>query len=325
MIAAMSAPPPAAVYPANQLISDPVAPYPQLVQARQAATAGDWALLRRTYDETDTWASREGLVRTVSEVAGVEELLERAVAEDGDDQIARLMLAVRHVEMGWQIRSGYRAQHVSAEQFAAFHEQLRIAERSLIEITARDPGNLAAWCARLVTARGLQLGQAEARRRYDQVARHDPHLYNAQSQLLQQLCPKWSGRVEELFAFVRERVAAAPDGSLSPVLIVIAHLERSADENFAPDKAYLADAAVQEEVGRAAARSVLHPAFQPVYPWVTVHSYFALYHSLIGRFPAAAVHFRAMGPYVSYRPWEGFFGAGEKEFRRSRARALAKG
>jgi hypothetical protein len=325
MLAAVSLlPPPGPAVPADQLNFDRTAPFPLLGQAREAAARQDWAALVAAYQAADTWGMRNAVVWTAAGTTSIERLLQHLVDRAPDNTLARLMLAVRHIVIGWDARTGLQARHVSREQFAVFHDHLRIAERSLIYITAREPDHLAAWSSRLVTARGLQLGQAEARRRYDQVAKHDPHLLSAQVQLLQQLCPKWSGSVEAMLGFARDRAFNAPEGSLNPVLIVDAHLERWSELGGSESLLHLRDPAVQQEVAQAAARSVLHPSFRPAHNWVQAHGSFALFHSVAGNPAAAAVHFRAMGPYAPQAPWSDYFGEPVEVFHQHRADALAK-
>lgn len=117
---------------------------------------------------------------------------------------------------------------------------------------------------RLSTARGLELGHAEARRRYDQVSRVVPHLYTAQAELLQQLCPKWGGTFAQAHAFAQECAVAAPPGSLSQLVVIEAHLEHSfaANSDIAA-VSYLARPEVREEIEDAVGRSVENSDFRP--------------------------------------------------------------
>lgn len=310
--------------PLDKINSDDLAPFPELVAVRTAATRGDWAEVRAAYEALDAWTDRTTAVRIVGEVEGAERFLD-PVADDPTATVARTMLARRHVTIGWTARSALRAKYVSADQFALFHDHLRRAERLLIDVTARDPENLAAWTVRLMTVRGLELGQSEAERRWACVARHDPHHFPAQTQLLQQLCPKWSGSLEKMHAFARERAEAAPPGSLNPVLVVQAHLEHWSDLEGYQATNYLRSPEVQQSVADAARRSVLHPEFLPVYGWASAHSYFALLQCAAENWAAAAIHFRAAGPYVEPDTWEQFYGNAERQFHQHRSTALAKG
>ncbi|MFS8478174.1 MAG: hypothetical protein FWJ93_04240 [Micromonosporaceae bacterium] len=302
---------------------DRLAPYPELAAVRDAAVVGDWAGVAAAYGKLESWDLRTAAVSVVGETADAERFLVPA-AEPEDAVLARTALAARYIEVGWEVRTSARASEVSREQFAVFHEHLRRAERLLIDVTARDPGNLAAWTQRLVTVRGLELGQSEARRRWRQIARHDPHHFVGQVQLLQQLCPKWGGKLEQMHEFARDCAAAAPPGALSPVLVVQAHLEHWVTLDGREGLAYLRSAAVRDSVDQAAARSVLNPAFRRPYGWVMAHSYFALYHSIVGDHRSAAVHFRAIAPFEVVQPWLYYYADGEQMFRRHRAAALGK-
>lgn len=310
--------------PPREITFDRLAPYPALMSVRTAAEAGDWAGVRAAYDTLTTWDMRTAAARTVGETAGAEQFLSPAAEPEGA-VLARTMLAYRHIEIGWTARTDARASQVTRKQFATLHDHLRRAEQLLIDVTARDPGNLAAWTFRLVTARGLELGQSEARRRWDQIARHDPHHLAGQVQLLEQLCPKWGGTLEGLHEFTRDRAAAASPGALNPVLVVDAHLAHWHTLDGKERSAYLSSPAVRESVAWAAAHSVLHPSFRPAYNWVAAHCSFAMYHSVVGDWRAAAVHFRAMGPYALTEPWSYFFGNATGVFHKHRAAALAKG
>jgi len=326
MLSAMSRPPAQmADVPAAQLDYDYAAPFPILLQARSAAGQHDYAGIARAYAGAESWSIRTALVRVVGETLGLESFLGRQREQDPSDMLAALLLASHHIELGWAARTGYRAEHVRRDQFAVFHQHLRIAEQLLIEITAREPANLAAWTCRLMTTRGLELGQSEARRRYDEAAKHDPNHLAAQTQLLQQLCPKWGGTLEEMHAFAYERAFSSPPGSLNAVLIPDSHLEHGTTLSGKIAADYLRSPAVRDEVIRAATHSVLHPNFRPVNGWVTAHSYFALYFSLADDPSAAAVHFRAMGPYAVVEPWSYVLADPREQFLQHRARALKKG
>ncbi|MGC4857375.1 hypothetical protein ACLQ24_29425 [Micromonospora sp. DT4] len=142
----------------------------------------------------------------------------------------------------------------------------------------------AAWTERIIIARGLQLGQNEARRRYDRLAQQHPHHATAQAALLQQLCPKWSGDGDRAFAFARECAQAAPVGAPNAVLVVEAHLERWLDFDTDRERtAYVRSTPVAEEIMQAAQRSMLHPDFVDRPGWVWVRSSFALMFSLTDR------------------------------------------
>ncbi|NLU78999.1 hypothetical protein HCA58_11555 [Micromonospora sp. HNM0581] len=195
---------------------------------RAALTSGDWPTLHDLADAQDAHG-RTVLVNEVADADGVETFLRNTHAGQPDDALAATMLGAHLIRAGWRIRTAKRAQDVSREHFAQFFDHLRQAEQALIEATARHPEDAAAWTQRIISALGLELGQAEARRRYDRLAAGHPHHLPAQRCLLQQYCPKWRGTWDKTYAFARECAAAAPAGAPNAVLVVEAHLEQALD------------------------------------------------------------------------------------------------
>ncbi|MFF3498663.1 hypothetical protein [Streptomyces sp. NPDC003247] len=283
---------------------DPYDNAPELVPLRDAARAGDWPAVQacfrrfRSVDEVSSAAS------VLADITGVRKLLERAVAESPGDPLPRTLLAHRYVSLGWDIRGSARAQHVSRSQFERFHAWLRRAEQLLIEVCAEQPAYAPAWTVRLMTARGLELGQAEARRRYDRLSAHHPHHYAAQTQLLQQICPKWGGSWDAAHGFARECAAAAPDGTNAGALVALAHVEHWLDLEGTEGGAYMRGVPVRDDLRFAAQVSVLHPSYRPDGNAIGAHSAFAFAFSIGGHFADAAPHFAFLGDRASEFPWQ---------------------
>ncbi|KUO21102.1 hypothetical protein [Streptomyces dysideae] len=282
---------------------DPYVNLPELVPLRTAAVSGDWTAVQAYFASLDSADKVTFVVGLVAETDGVENMLERAVAERPADPLPRTLLADRYVRIGWGIRGDARAKHVSSGQFDQFHDWLRRAERILIEVCAEQPSYAPAWTVRLITARGLSLGQAEARRRYERLSAHHPHHYAAQQQLLQQLCPKWGGSWDDAHGFARESAAAAPDGSHAGALVALAHLERWLDLDGSEAGAYMRGLPVRDDLRHAAQVSVLHPDYRPGWHGIGTHSAFAMAFSLGGHFEDAARHFAALGDRAAEFPW----------------------
>lgn len=316
MIAAMPAPLPAPTF-------DVAAAYPEVNDLRKALDAADWPAVQAVFADRDA-DGRTLLVGAAGDQVGTEPFLRRVYDSDPTDQLAGALLGNQLIRDGWRIRSAYRAKYVSRAQFEQFHDHLRRAEQVLIDVTARYPDDAAAWTQRITIARGLQLGQNEARRRYDQLARKHPHHAPAQAALLQQLCPKWSGDWDRAFAFARECAQAAPAGAPNAVLVAEAHLERWLDFDTQRERtAYLRSTPVVDEVMQAGQRSVLHPDFVDRPGWVWVRSTFALMFSLTEQWPAAASQFTALGNLGTEYPWAYVDDA--EGYTKYRAKAYAKG
>lgn len=202
---------------------------------------------------------------------------------------------------------------------------MRRAEARLIEVCAVVPTWTLPWYFRLFTARGLWLGQGEARRRYDRIAAEIPHHFPAQEVLLQQMSPDWSGTWEAMFEFTRRVAAWAPPGSPSKALIAKAHLERCITVGEKRAVAYLKQAQVQREVAEAAQGSVLHPAYRSGPERVDLHTTFGVLHAIAGADDSALPHFLALGSVVSAQTWSQLSGALLTKSAKARDRALKVG
>jgi len=278
--------------------------YPDLRPFQDAALRSDWPALAGLFAGlTDV----HGRILAESLVNGAvpDGFLEGVVAIQRSshgraDTVALALLGARLIGLGWKVRTSAPAKDVSEEQFREFREYLVQAEQLLIEATARDPGEPIAWTERLTSAMGLSLGQSEARRRYDRLGRRVRDCFQAQKGLIQYLSPKWGGTYEMMHAFAHECLDAAPPGALNGAVVADAHIEHWLKLNWdgqGPGDVYMATPAVQADLVAAAARSVLHPDYRPVYGWVSAHSAFAVAFSLGGNHVAAAPHFRALGPF----------------------------
>ncbi len=296
--------------------------YPAIVPAVDAADRGDWPAV------LSLLATLEPSLRCIAVWPIAERLDDEAVAtvlkaDGAASALSKVVAATGLIEIGWKIRTDKRAKDVSREQFVALHDYLRRAEQLLLKATAQEPGDAVAWTMRLTTARGLELGHNEARRRYGHAAAATPHLYLAQRQLLQQLCPKWSGTWQEMHAFAWECAFSAPPGSVNGALVVDGHYEHCVDlQGSAARVGYLSQPAIQQEVTQAATHSVMHPSFQPrTVGWVWAHNAFAWYWSVVGNQAAAAAHFRQLGDHATKEFWEFGLG-GAVSFESNRKRAL---
>ncbi|EDY54880.1 MULTISPECIES: hypothetical protein [Streptomyces] len=287
------------------LVTDPFDAVPGLAPLRAAAWDGDWAATRAFFEGIPV-ADAEGVSFAAALLAGVDRTewyLEKAAKAEPADPLPRTLLAERYIHLGWRARGRGLGKDVSRDQVELFHDWLRKAELLLIEVCAERPAYVPAWTARLATARGLVLGQSEARRRYDRLAEHYPHHVLAQSRLLQQLCPKWGGSWEAAHGFAQECASAAPEGSHAGVLVAEAHVEHCAELDGAQAREYLRDVSVRDELRRAARASVLHPDHRRDWQWTDSHSTFALAFSLGGHLGDAARHFAALGDTVSESFW----------------------
>ncbi|WP_151771750.1 hypothetical protein [Streptomyces abyssomicinicus] len=299
---------------------DPYELLPEMAELRTAVAGRRWPAVQAFFDAR-TPADQTYAAVLVSETAGVESFLAEAAAAHPAAPLPRTLLAYRQVVIGWDIRSADRARNVSRDQFRKFHDWLRKAEQLLIDVCAEQPAFPLAWYVRLITARGLELGQSEARRRHDRLAAVSPHHHAAQSQLLQQLCPKWGGTWELAHGFARECASAAPDGSDCAVLVADAHIEHWLDLPSSEDEAYMRGVPVRDDLRFAAEVSVWHPAYRPDANWISAHNTFAMAFSLGGHLQDAARHFAVLGDRACRSPWN-YLGDPKAMFAKHRRAAL---
>ncbi|MER7566401.1 hypothetical protein ABTZ93_26030 [Streptomyces sp. NPDC097941] len=288
-------------------ITDPFDAVPELEPLRAAGWDGDWVATRAFFEEISSPVDVSFAAALLAGIDRTEWYLEKAAKTEPTDPLPRTLLAERYIHLGRRARGRGLAEDLSWDQAELSRDWLRKAERLLIEVCAEQPAYVPAWTARLATARGLALGQSEARRRYDRLTEHHPHHFRAQSHLLQQLCPERGGSWEAAHGFAQECVSAAPEGSHSGVLVAEAHIEHWADHQDHQDTAeateYLRDVSVRDELRHAARASVLHPDHRRDWHWTESHSAFALAFSLGGHLGDAAPHFAALGDTAHESFW----------------------
>lgn len=256
------------------MLLDPAAAYPKVATLRTALDGGDWPACRETLDTAEP-VERTCLTTVAADTEGITDFLRGVLSGDPSDGAAGVLLG----------------RHLAGS--AGFTD----AERVLVDAAARSPRDPAIWTVRLHTARGLRLGPAEARRRYDRLAEIDPHHVPGQSQYLRYLC---AHDPDAAHIFATESAAAATPGALNPVLIAEYHLDRY----LVTGRGHFDDPAVRAEVTAAADRSARHPDYRHTHGWVRVTSTFAMVFALLGDHPAAAGLFADLGGLDSAQPWD---------------------
>ncbi|WP_143049618.1 hypothetical protein [Asanoa ishikariensis] len=284
---------------------DPLAAFPEVRAVREAAQARDWPGVEAGFGGLTDAATQ---LKAVKVVGGLLDrgFLEEILAANPVSALAGTLLAWRLSDDGWKIIGREWGRSVTHTRFAGFHDNLNRAEQILVDVTAREPGCTSAWIERLNTARGLNLGQAEARRRY---AKIEPQCYPAQHAMTRQLSPKWNGSYEAMHTFAARCATASPPGSINGAVVAAAHLEHWQvlhRDNRTAATAYLKQPDVGQELRSAAEHSLLNPAFRPVPGWVAAAGTFAMAFSLAEDYAAAAHHFNALlvgGNLADEAPW----------------------
>lgn len=222
----------------------------------------------------------------------------------GDDPLMLTLLGTVTVNYAWQIRTSYRAQHVSREQFAGFHGALREAEEHLYRAAELDPDSPAPWAQLVISGRGLEVGIEVIERRFEAVVQRCPNHRIAHQQMLQALCRKWSGSHERMHAFAAE-AAAGPHAADLAHLVAIAHLEHWLDYGVGQQRSsYMKQPTVRAELKKAAEVSLFRPDYSyPRAPHIEANL-FAMAFSLAGM-PGEAKHaFKLANGVVTAFPWQ---------------------
>ncbi|MGS2612981.1 hypothetical protein ACVCAH_00370 [Micromonospora sp. LZ34] len=296
--------------------------YPDLRPLRRAVVRRDWPAVVDFFAGLPAEHDPSVATNLVANLKGAEKILEPALHGPLAPELAGTLLGARWVTMGWEARGGRAAKFTSAEQFEQFHAYLGRADELLGQVTADEPGNVSAWTTRVRIARGLSVGLAEARRRYEQAAKSRPHPFIAQLDLAQQLCPKWGGSFAQLHAFAAECAAQSPPGALNAAVVAEAHIEQARAEKSATG--WMRQPWVRAELSRAVERSVEHPAYRPVHGWVQAHSTFAYAWTLAGDRRRAARHFAALRNKMTDYPWKYWLGSGRTSYKVRQLGAFVK-
>ncbi|MFU8874570.1 DUF4034 domain-containing protein [Micromonospora sp. SL4-19] len=285
------------------LVIDPAQGDPQARALIEALGTQDWRTVRDILTATTDPDARAFLMEVAAGVNGVQDWIGEWVDAEPHSTLPLLVQGCHAVYWAWEARGAKRAEYTSQDQFREFRRRLRIAENMLDEIVARDPDDVTARTWLVTAARGRQVGGDEARARFDEVVKRHPTHVVAHEQQLQYLCAKWFGSDEQMFAFARAATAAAPDGSLLPELLAVAHIEKWLSLPRGEDDEYISSPEVRADMLTAVEKSLFHPAFTPSFGWIPRANTFAMGLEKAGEFEAAARVFDLIGDQVSNWPW----------------------
>jgi hypothetical protein len=294
--------------------------YPDLKPLRRAVKAGDWASVSEYFRQFPRGFDASFAVTMVAEIPGSQKWLQLMADTHRDDPLPRLLLGGRLIAIAWKVRSGYQARYVGQAQFALFHTYLYRADRLLGEVTADEPGNIAAWTLRLDTARGLGFGLGEARRRYERVAAECKSPFHAQRKMVQQLCPKWGGTFQAVEIFTRDCLAQTPPGGICGAVVAEHYLEAALEQNSFD---HFRQDAARQAMAQASAL-ILHQDYQPQHGWATAHGLLAAGFWLGHNKEAAKPHFAVLNNKLSWYPWAMIDRSEHAAFRKARYAVLGR-
>lgn len=279
-------------------------------------------LLGRTRADR-AWEDRDSVVATLGGLAlKAPDWLETWSRAEPESPDLAVVDARRLVDLAWQQRSHDDASQVSQEQFAAFHETLGRATERIQQAVDGSPGDPVPWALALRHARGTECDRETFEGYLQALESTDPHHYPARWEAMQYLCAKWFGSHDEMFAFARASVDAAPRESRVQSLLLDAVLEHLAAEPSAltgdPER-------VEEAITRARGFLDAHPD-GPHHLTAQTRNVLArvLFH--LERHDEAYEQMRAIGPHATSYPWR-YWGDAREEFltHRSHIVTLASG
>lgn len=164
-------------------------------------------------------------VRVLAEtlVGKAEALLETAYSTDDPDMW--LLAGSTFIQEGWAIRGHGWASSVGDDRFRMFFATLRKAVHPLHQAAEGLPQDAVPWAEMQRAAQGLQAGRDELDAIWREITSRTGTLYPAYYTRLQILAKKWGGSHEEMLAFARLSVDAAPHGDPLAAMIPLAHFE----------------------------------------------------------------------------------------------------
>jgi len=206
---------------------------PALDAAYAAVRRGDLstglALLKSSPLNTDQRSIR--MTGLANAATGQSEALElRLEALPGDPDLL-CWLSQTLVFEAWEVRSAYRAAHVSDQQFATFHSILRTANHRVTEAIDGSPDDVTPWIALQWIALGLQFSLDDKWLVFRNALARQPDSYLAHARHVQTIAPKWTRRpVEELLQFGRDvAFGSQPGRALGPGILSLVFAEAIAE------------------------------------------------------------------------------------------------
>jgi hypothetical protein len=308
--------------PTDPLVGDAVAH-----RFRAELAAGRWQEFHDFLEATRDWESRDFYVVRLSDIAGRPGWLDEWVAARPYSPLPFLFRGNHGAHWAWEARGSGRANTVAQDSWPVFFSRLVDADRDLAKAAAMDDEDPTPHARSIIVANGLQLGQAEKRKRFGEAVRRYRWHRNAHVSMVQVVAAKWGGSNEEMFEFARSASAQAPEGLSVHAVIPLAHLEqwlnlpRESDDGKARQLQYFRGGAVGAEILRAADRSVRSPRYVRSRFTPVDRNIFAMCFWLMKDFNAQLEQMRQIGLLISSFPWS-YQGDPGWAYERARTRAL---
>lgn len=301
--------------PPDEAVSVDWVAEPALRAALAAAAAGDAGPARELLAGTRLDAQWERRSVCVSELAEYAlrspGWLEAWLAESPEDPDAMLVKAELCIQQAWEIRTGYRARHVSEDRFRAFFTLLDDATAVIAAAAELNPGDPVPWEIALTHARGTQAPRDVFDAYWAEAVARAPHHYGCHATALQYLCDKWYGSHEEMFAFAEQAAEGALPGSKLHALPLLAAVEYEVVSHDSTGNGPIDRARIDAAIDRALELSGWYAPGDPEAAGFRNH--LALMLVFGERWAEALDIFRAIGVHAREYPWA-YIGESRKEF-----------
>jgi hypothetical protein len=286
--------------------------------ARTHALAGDWRAARDVVEAAGTdWELRGRRIAALGTAAVWRSTwLDAWLAEQPDDPTAATVAADTLDRRAWDARGRSSAKYTSADQFRAFADLSARAEAASRRAIALAPDDPVPWqtvlYAKLAAGRAQRGEFFEA---YEEATRRDPHNFETQHAAVVYLCEKWFGSHTEMFAAARSAATAAPAGSTTAMLPVLAHFEyamrqygwtRRGERTRAVQRRYFKRREVRQELDACVAKWRTGGA-RLTGRGMTCRHWQLIAYALAGRRDEARTVLDEIGLYLGDTPAWGFF------------------
>lgn len=286
--------------------------HPQYVQLLQAVTNRQWPAAEAILRQRQSLDTRDRVINALVTVSDRPRWIDewrqaRSSAE------ALLVSGAHYARWAWEARGGGYSETVTESGLRLFAERLQLAQRELEAAAKLAPTDPTPWSWLVVCARGLELDLDESRRRFDEAVTRDRRNMFAHEQMLQNLCQKWGGSDELMFAHARAASALDRAGGTLHTLVAVAHLERAlaTDRDSGLDIEQLRAPAVRNEIIEAARKSI-HAGALDDESLIEPRNWFALLFHLSGEHRLATAEFDILRGRMG-EAWS-YFGRPERMF-----------
>jgi hypothetical protein len=308
--------------PAARIRTDRANRDEELDEVVRLAVAGDWrSVADRCGAIAAGWERWEAVLSALADFSTEDDAWLSAWLEARPDDAVALTVRGRSlVALAWKIRTSRDAEHVSRDQWEAFHRLLRQAPAICDRAAQSRPADPTPLVTMLGAATGLGWSHGDFRALWGRVCERDPLHVAAHRAAMFYWLPRWHGSTDLVTAFVDDVLGSARPGSLLTMLrLELLYLERhrnGADGARAVFNREAVNTALDEALADLAVAAAHRPQLPIMRHWLAYHL------TEVERYAEAVEQFRLIGGFCGASPWK-YAASPLKSFTRHRAKAIA--